>query len=62
MQVVVKHSQLVKHDFYRGSGGMTPQENFEDIAFSAVADPGWGIWGKSSPPPLQEIAYKIEIL
>ena len=27
-----------------------------------VADPGWGIWGKCPPPPLQEIAYKIEIL
>ena len=28
---------------------------------TSMADPGWGIWGKC-PPPLQEIAYKIEIL
>ena len=28
----------------------------------SMADPGWGIWSKCPPPPLQEIAYKIEIL
>ena len=28
----------------------------------AMADPGWGIWGKFPPSPLHEIAYKIEIL
>ena len=33
-----------------------------DCLTDSVADPGWGIWGKCSPPPLQEIAYKIEIL
>ena len=36
------------------------------ITIIAMADPGWGIWGKCPPPPppppLQEIAYEIEIL
>ena len=49
-------SSVVKLSFWHSTMRFTGNNSI-----NSMADPGWGIWGKC-PPPLQEIAYKIEIL